>query len=75
VIRGASGTALLRPPLCFGYPTTEPAPGGRRPQVPELRILVGFSLATDRGGAAGGSTSAHADCPSARYALAPEPRG
>jgi hypothetical protein len=33
--------AILTPPLpAVGFATTEPAPRGRRPQVPELRILV-----------------------------------
>jgi len=65
-------TALLRPPLCFGYLTTSPAPRGRRPQVPELRILVGYDLAVYYHAGAHGNASAKVLPTEARYSLVSE---
>jgi hypothetical protein len=65
-------TALLRPPLCFGYLTTEPAPKGRRPQVPELRILMQYSLSAYYHAGVHGDVEVQAPAMETRYTLAPE---
>ena len=57
---------LLRPPLALGYLPTGPAPRGRRPQVPELRVRVEYSLTWYfLGGVSAGDRT--------RYRLAREP--
>ena len=59
----------LTPPLCsLGFLPTSPAPRGRRPETPMLRIVVGFCLGSRRN--ADGADARPAD---RRYALAPDP--
>jgi hypothetical protein len=61
--------AVLTPPLSsLGFLTTSPAPRGRRPETPMLRIVVGFCLGSRRN--ADGADARPAD---RRYALAPDP--
>jgi hypothetical protein len=70
VQRNSGVTALQRPPLCFGYLTTESAPKGRRPQVPELRVRVEYSLASYYHAVAHGDVDAPES--ESRYTLALE---
>ena len=58
--------AVLTPPLpAVGFTTTSPAPRGRRPQVPELRVRVEYDLVAYYPGGTSGDGGA-------RYTLAPD---
>ncbi len=65
--------AVLTPPLpAVGFTTTEPAPKGRRPQIPELKIRMEYNLAAYYHAGACGHADVQAAAPVTRYTLAPE---
>jgi hypothetical protein len=72
-VKNKEVVAILTPPLPgLGFTTTEPAPKGRRPQVPELRIRLEYSLSAYYHAGACGGVDGEAPAPETRYSLAPE---
>ena len=65
--------AILTPPLpAVGFTTTESAPRGRKPQVPELRIRVEYDLAAYYPAGRFGDGNVRPVPNETRYSLAPD---
>ena len=72
-VKNKEVVAVLTPPLpAVGFTTTEPAPRGRRPQIPELRIRVEYDLAAYYAGGVRRSAGEQAPAVESRYSVAPE---
>jgi hypothetical protein len=72
-VKNREVVAILTPPLrAVGFATTEAAPRGRRPQVPEPRVRVEYSLSAYYHAGASGNGDAGALTPETRCTLAPE---